>query len=178
MLEIADALSAVVAAQGPAYGLVAHSLGAAAISQALKNGLFARRMVFVATATDFQETVEQMEVLLGFGPRIRRRFQRRFTLRFGPMDSFEVVSTIDELAEERELPPLLVIHDKADRETAYQGSVRLAAVWPRAEVELTEGLGHNRVLRDEGVIESARSFVSSDRAPGGRPRVVQETMQG
>lgn len=175
MPELADAFSAVVAAQGPAYGVVAHSLGAAAISRVLKEGLSARRMVFLATATDFRQTLDQFQALLGFGPRIRQRFLRRFTRKFGPMEDFEMVPAIGELAEDRELPALLAIHDTADRETAYEGSVRLAAVWPGASVELTEGLGHNRVLWDQGVIESARSFLvgSADRA-----RAVQETMHG
>jgi pimeloyl-ACP methyl ester carboxylesterase len=177
MPELADAFEAVVAAQGPAYGVIAHSLGAAAISQALKRGLRAAKIVFLATATDFRPTLDLFQAYLGFGPRVRDRFLRRFARKFGPMEDFVVSSVIEKLTG---LPELLVIHDQGDRETPYEGSVRLAEVWPGARIELTEGLGHNRVLWDPAVVESARSFfaASKDRAPRDQVGTVQETMQG
>ncbi|GAA1613825.1 alpha/beta fold hydrolase [Kribbella sancticallisti] len=178
MPELADAFQAVVAAHGPAYGVVAHSLGTAAFSQALKNGFAARRVVFLAAATDFRHTLDLYQGFLGFGPRTREQFLRRFTRKFGPMENFEVVSVIDQLVEERELPALLAIHDRSDRETAADGSVRIAQVWPGAELELTDGLGHHRVLWDKAVVESARAFLSGERAPADGAREVQGTMRG
>ena len=189
--ELADAFQAVVAAYGPAYGVIAHSLGAAALAQALKDGFAARRVVFLATATDFREGLAQYEAYLGFGPRIRERFLRRFTRKFGPMERYAVVPVIDELVEERDLPALLVIHDRDDRETSSKGSVEVANVWPGAQIRLTDGLGHNGVLWNPSVVESARSFlavpassphvtplVSRKRPAADRARAVQETMQG
>jgi pimeloyl-ACP methyl ester carboxylesterase len=193
VLEFADAFQAVVAAHGPAYGVVAHSLGAAALAQALKNGFSAGRIVFLATATDFRDGLVQYQAYLGFGPRTRERFLRRFTRKFGPMEGFAVVSLVDQLAEERELPALLAIHDRSDRETAAEGSVKVAAVWPGAQVQLTDGLGHNRVLWDPSVVESTRAFLATDmpadlrgpapatsskRAAADRQGAVQETMHG
>jgi pimeloyl-ACP methyl ester carboxylesterase len=178
--ELADAFQAVVAAQGPAYGVIAHSLGAAAISLALKAGVTATKVVFLATATDFRPTLDLFQAYLAFGPRTRERFLRHFARKFGPMESFVMSSVIEELAGRRELPELLVIHDRGDPETPYEGSLRLAEVWPGGRIELTEGLGHNRVLWDQGVVESARSFLveSEERAPRDEAGTVQETMQG
>ncbi|HEU4947772.1 MAG TPA: alpha/beta fold hydrolase [Kribbella sp.] len=176
--ELADALLAVTAAQGPAYGVIAHSFGAAAVSQALLHGLSARRVVFLAAATDFRHMLDQFQATFGFGPRTRSRFLRRFTRRFGrTMDTFEVVSVIDEVLEERELPALLAIHDKGDRETPYQGTVALAAAWAGAAFELTEGLGHRRVLWEPAVVAAVRSYLAADRAPDDTGRVGRETMR-
>jgi len=162
LLELRDAFEAVVAAFGPAYGVVAHSLGAASVTLALKDGVSVRRVVFIATATDFRDWLAQFERHFGFGPRTRERFLRRFTARFGPLDDFAVVPLIDGLVEERELPPLLVIHDRSDRETPAEGSAKVAQVWPNAELQLTDGLGHNRILRDSTVVKSALTFLSAD----------------
>jgi pimeloyl-ACP methyl ester carboxylesterase len=167
--ELADAFEAVVAAYGPAYGVVAHSLGAAALAQALKNGFSARRMVFLAAATDFKDGLAQYEAYLGFGPRTRERFLRRFVRRFGPMERYAVVPVIDALAEERDLPALLAIHDRDDRETSAQGSVKVAGVWPGAQLRLTDGLGHNGVLWNPSVVESARAFLHVDAPPALKP---------
>ncbi|MEV6417234.1 alpha/beta fold hydrolase [Kribbella sp. NPDC051718] len=179
--ELSDAFEAVVAAYGPAYGVIAHSLGAAAVTLALRNGFGARRIVFLATATDFREGLAQYEAHLGFGPRIRAGFLRRFGRRFGPMESYTVPLIVDALAEERELPALLVIHDRSDRETSADGSAALVNVWPDAKLQLTDGLGHNRVLRDPTVVTNAVGFLvegSTERAVADRPEAAQETMQG
>ncbi|MEU4394014.1 alpha/beta fold hydrolase [Kribbella sp. NPDC023855] len=178
LLEMRDAFRAVVAAYGPAYGVVAHSMGATAVALALRDGFSARRMVFLATATDFRDGLAQYEAYFGFGPRTREQFLRRFTRRFGSLDSFAVAPLIDGLAEERELPQLLVFHDRSDRETSAEGSAKVVDVWPGARLELTDDLGHNRILRDPAVVTGATAFLSTDRAVGEPGKVVQETMHG
>ena len=167
LLELADALKAVVSSQGPAYGVVAHSLGAPATALAMRDGLAVERVVFVATATDFTEALDQMEAFLGFGPRIRAGFLRRFEARFGPMDSFRMDSVIPAVAALRPLPPLLLIHDRSDTETSYRGSVEIAARWPGARLETSEGLGHRRVLRNPDLVKKAVVFLA-ERAPADR----------
>ncbi|MFI5709333.1 alpha/beta fold hydrolase [Kribbella sp. NPDC051620] len=179
--ELSDAFEAVVAAYGPAYGVVAHSIGAAGVMLALRNGFTARRLVFLATATDFRDVLDQYETYFGFGRRTRKQFIRRFSRRFGPMESYAAIPIIDTLAEERELPALLAIHDRTDRETPADGSIALVNSWPDAKLHLTDGLGHNRVLRDPAVVAAATGFLtegSTERAVADRPDGAQETMQG
>lgn len=186
MPEFADALQAMIAAHGPAYGVVAHSFGAAATTLALAEGLSARRVVYLAAATDFADALGQFQRTLGFGPRIVAGFQRRFIRRIGrPMETFEAVRILDELVEERDLPALLAIHDRGDAETPYTGSERIARVWPGARLELTDGLGHNRILRDPLVVMSVVDFLSADQVllstdqvVTDEVRTVRETMHG
>ncbi|WP_433166916.1 alpha/beta fold hydrolase [Kribbella sp. CA-247076] len=173
LLELAAALEAVVAAQGPAYGVIAHSLGAPATALALRDGLAVERVVFISAATDFTEALDQLEAFLGFGPRIRAGFLRRFEARFGPMDSFRMEVLRSAIAGP--LPSLLLIHDRADRETSYQGSAELAARWPGARLETTEGLGHRRILRDPDLVKKAVEFLA-ERAPAERAPGRQERM--
>jgi pimeloyl-ACP methyl ester carboxylesterase len=176
--EMAEALRAVVAARGPAYGVIAHSLGAAATGQAMLHGLAARRVVFVAAATAFDHTLNEFQRMFGFGPRIRAAFERSFVRRFGrPMESFQLRRTVDELQEERELPPLLAIHDSGDRETPYQGSVAVVDAWPGARLELTEGLGHRKVLGDPSSVAAVVAFLSASQAISRGGRVGEGTMQ-
>jgi pimeloyl-ACP methyl ester carboxylesterase len=176
--ELTDAFQAVAAACGPAYGVIAHSLGAAAVTLGLRDGVSARKVVFLATATDFRDGLAQYQRHFGFGPRVRQGFLRRFTRKFGAMESYAVAPLIDGLVEERELPALLVVHDRSDRETSVEGSRKVVEVWPGAELHLTDGLGHNRILRDAAVVAAATTFLSTDRAAADQPTAVQETMQG
>jgi pimeloyl-ACP methyl ester carboxylesterase len=181
MPELGDALQAVIGAQGAAYGIVAHSLGGPAVIYALGRGLAVERLVFVSSPTDFTQTLDQFQQALGFGPRIRAGFLRRFARRFGPMEDFEAVSAVGRLLDDRDLPEhlpeLLLIHDKSDREITYEGSIAIAAVWPGAGIELTEGLGHRRVLADLEVVAAVRRHLV-DRAPGDEGELAQGTMRG
>lgn len=179
MPEFADALQAMISAHGPAYGVVAHSFGAAATTLALADGLKARRLVYLSAATDFADALAGYQRVFGFGPRIVARFQRRFIRRIGrPLETFEAVRIVEELVEERDLPALLAIHDRGDAETPYTGSERLARIWPDARLELTDGLGHNRILRDPLVVLSVTDFLSTDQVAGEGLRPVRETMRG
>jgi pimeloyl-ACP methyl ester carboxylesterase len=55
-------------------------------------------------------------------------------------------------------PPLLLVHDRDDVETPARGSQSLASAWPGADLLLTEGLGHRRVLWDPAVVERTVAF--------------------
>ena len=56
--------------------------------------------------------------------------------------------------------PLLIIHDRDDRETYWSEGNALAQAWPGARLITTEGLGHRKVLREPALIEEARRFVT------------------
>ena len=157
--EMSEALEAVVDAQGPAYGIIAHSLGAGAVSQAMRNGLNAQRLVFVSATKEFEHTIGLFERALGFGARTRAAIHRRFEARFGhPVAAYDLATVF---ARIRGLPPLLAIHDMSDHETPYQGSAALVADWPDSRLELTEGLGHRKILGDNTTISRAVSFLST-----------------
>ena len=55
--------------------------------------------------------------------------------------------------------PLLVVHDRDDRDTFWSEGAALVKAWPGARLMTTEGLGHRRILRDKGVIEDVTQFI-------------------
>jgi pimeloyl-ACP methyl ester carboxylesterase len=59
-------------------------------------------------------------------------------------------------------PPTLIFHDRRDKEVPYAEGVALAASWPTSEMISTEGLGHQRILRDPAVIDRAVEFVVAE----------------
>jgi pimeloyl-ACP methyl ester carboxylesterase len=148
LLEMADVLHAVVRRFGPAHAVVAHSIGAAATAHAMREGFEPGRLVFVAAANSFDDSVDVFARMLGFGPRIRRRLLGRFLRRIGvPIQHFDVSGIgADLLATEGTLPPLLAIHDRDDHETPHSGSVTITEGWPDAVMRSTDGLGHRQVL--------------------------------
>ncbi|MBB5864477.1 alpha/beta hydrolase [Xanthomonas sp. 3058] len=60
--------------------------------------------------------------------------------------------------------PALIIHDRRDRETPWEEGARFAALWPKAQLVTTEGLGHNRMVDHASVIEAALRFIGPAQA--------------
>jgi len=55
--------------------------------------------------------------------------------------------------------PLLVIHDRDDREVGWGDGAAIAQSWPRAELVTTTGLGHHRIVSDPAVIRQVVTFL-------------------
>jgi pimeloyl-ACP methyl ester carboxylesterase len=162
ILELADALAAVVAANGPAYAIIAHSLGATATAYALDHGLETGRLAFVSPMADPLPYTRAFAGRLGFGERTRARLVARIEGRVGTsMAAFAVPA----MASRVETPPLLLVHDRQDTETSWSDSAAIARSWPGARLVSTTGLGHRRILRDPAVVAAVAGFVAAASAP-------------
>jgi pimeloyl-ACP methyl ester carboxylesterase len=154
--EMIDAVVAAVRTAGPVAGVVAHSVGAAAVTGALARGSLVERAVFLAPPAEPGAYLALAGAWLGLPPaiaeRARRRIERRFSVR------------MDDLAPLAQAPrmttPLVVVHDHEDHEVPWRDGRRLAAAWPGARLVSTRGLGHRRPLRDPTVIGTAVEFLS------------------
>jgi len=54
----------------------------------------------------------------------------------------------------------LVIHDRDDHMMPWTHGAKVAESWPGAQLMLTDGLGHGRILRDERVTRAAADFIA------------------
>jgi pimeloyl-ACP methyl ester carboxylesterase len=97
---------------------------------------------------------------LGLSDAAMRRFrestERQFQFRWEDLD-------VPAMASRMETPPLLVVHDREDRETAWQDGAEIAGSWPNARLETTSGLGHVRILRDPEVVGQIVEFIGASR---------------
>ena len=163
VMEIFAALEAVAAVHGPARGLIGHSLGSAVVAGVVHAGLAADRLVLVAPSSDFVDSTREFGRILGFGERTRSRMQRAMEDFCGrEFASFD----LGPLGADGAMPATLVVHDRRDKETPYGVGERLADDWPTASLHATDGLGHQRILADPGVVAVAVRHVS-DLVPAG-----------
>lgn len=163
VVECAEALSAVVAAHGPARAVVAHSLGAKAAALAAARGAAIDRMVFLAPMGDFAPYLDLFADRHGFGPRIRAGLQHRLDRRLGtPLVNTDICRIAGNLEDPL---PLLLIHDPDDPDSPHETSERIAEVWPGATLFTTRGLGrlaHYRILRHRPAIDAGLRFIDQD----------------
>jgi pimeloyl-ACP methyl ester carboxylesterase len=159
MPEFADAIRH-VAARFRARAAIAHSLGGAAISLALHRGLTLESVVLIAPPRTPAAFLDAFCSSLGLRAETREALRLRIERRVG--------LRMSELAVPRFAAglrtPALVFHDRADAEVPWEDGAAIAAAWPGARLESTEGLGHRRILRVPAVVSEAASFVI-DRLP-------------
>ncbi len=144
------------------HGLVAHSLGGAAVASALRRSLTRRnlntptpRVVLIAPPASLIRYSRLFARYIGIPERIRRAMQWRFEQRYGvAWDEFELPQSVASIRA-----PALFIHDRDDRETRFEGGVALAKTWPDARLHVTSGLGHRRILRSSEVIQCTIDFL-------------------
>ena len=157
LAEMAEALRAVVETHGKPAGIVGHSLGCAAVAVAVQDGLDSPKLGFVAPTVEPISHTRDMARALGFSERTRVGLLRRLESMVGrPMADFDLLA----MPERAALPPTLVVHDRDDREISYDEAERLVASWPQADLVSTDGLGHQRILRDADVVALVAMFVA------------------
>ncbi len=153
--QFSRALRAVADAIGPVYGLVGHSLGGAAVSLAMGNGLRADRAVLLAPPADVilfsHAFAEHLRIPLRAHDTMRRNLENRLQIRWEELHVPTLAS--------RMTAPALIVHDRDDPDVPYAHGEEIARAWPGAEFLATSGLGHRSLLRDPQVIRRTLAFL-------------------
>lgn len=144
---------------GPIEALVAHSMGGAASTLAAHRGLKVRRAVFLAPSCDPAGYVQRFGAVVRLSPEILAGMKLGLERRFGiPWKDFDVLAAARTMTS-----PLLVVHDREDRDVPWTDGEAIATAWPEAKLVITEGLGHRRIVHDPSVISDAVAFLSESR---------------
>jgi len=148
--EMRRSLEAVVRHFGPAFGVVAHSLGCATACAAIVDGtLSAERLVLVSPSPDMDQLLASFGEALHLAPRAQAALGPVVEdYSHGSLAGFDVAT----LGASGRLPEGLVVHDRLDREVRYETTQRIVGSWAGAHLMTTSGLGHHRILKDPDVV--------------------------
>jgi pimeloyl-ACP methyl ester carboxylesterase len=155
--ELASCIRQVADELGGVYGVVAHSMGGAATTLALSDGLQVERAVFISPPADPRAFLHTFSEALSITDEVRTRLKERVERHIG----ISIQSMRADLLASSMRIPLLVVHDRNDKEVPVQGGQSIANSWPNAELILTEGFGHQRILRAEPVTNVAVHFIDA-----------------
>lgn len=159
--DFANTVAAVARHYGDPEGVVAHSLGGAAVALALDDGWTTKRVVLIAAAADVQGATRRFSRFVRLSERLRPKLHDALAERTGVL--------IDDLHIARHAPkrtqPVLVVHDRDDPEVPVEEAAMYMKLWPGARLLETRGLGHRMVVDDKAVKEAALAFLSVPKAP-------------
>lgn len=154
VVAFGQTLKAAVAHFGPAAGLVAHSLGALGGIMALADGVPISRMAFLAPGSSLEEATRRFRDIVELPEPTLLLLKEQMVAHFGvPWDHY---------ALERLKPrvPLWVVHDRSDPDVPLAETEELMKHWEGAQLKVTEGLGHFRVLRNPEVVAGVVAFLT------------------
>lgn len=140
---------------GPFELVIGHSLGGMTTMNALRNGLKAKKAVILGSGDVVKDVVDDFVKQIELKPIISKKIQERFEAQFNQtMESYTV-----HLAAEQIDIPLLIMHDEDDLDVNVRAAYAIKKHSKNAEIMITSGLGHRKILGDKKIIERIKAFI-------------------
>lgn len=150
------ALRTLAAAVGEVHAVIGHSMGSAAALWAFAHGLRVKRSVHLAGPSSLTPMVKGLARAHGLGPSDAAAFA-------GWVEGFigAPIGSVDlERLQHGLRHPGFIVHDPEDRTVPIAASEALHTAWAGSRFERVAGLGHRRILLDNGVIARSIAFVA------------------
>jgi pimeloyl-ACP methyl ester carboxylesterase len=152
------AVERTLARLAPVHAVVGHSLGAAMSLYSVAHTGGASRLALISAPSSLKRELNRFAAAVGLSERGTAAFIASVEAHVGrPATDFDV----RRIAGKVDLP-LLLVHDQNDRQVPVLESARNAHALPNAELMVTRGLGHNRLLADPVVVRAVVDFVAQE----------------
>ncbi|GGX40116.1 alpha/beta hydrolase family protein [Saccharospirillum salsuginis] len=165
LYEFVQVLLAIQDQLGRPAGVIAHSIGCQTVVQALEQGLQPGYLALVSPGLNIEAMVDRFSGFIGLSDRVKRAFKHELTaysIEIAETWLGEPVAIWDRLnhdfARQVLTPNGLLVADREDEEVDWADFELTAGYWTGAETHFTRGLGHYRVLKDDGVVEKIARF--------------------
>ena len=162
LFEVSEIIKLIYEKFEPVRAIIGHSFGGMALTNAIhRNDLNVSRVVVIASPFSMNYIIESFRKIMNINSKVTELMVERIQERFLKERNLDVFSlSLESFASSFELP-ILVIHDREDREVAYEQGKKYAENFPNAVLITTTGLGHRRILRDAGIINKLNKFITS-----------------
>lgn len=155
LFEFIDAIEIMVSQFGQFPFAIGHSLGGMAIFNALERNLNAQKIVTIGSPANIRNVVfdfcDRLEVSHQIGERIIAKIEDRYRMNSD--------NTSTDFLAGKFNPPGLIIHDVDDLDIDISNAEALKEKWPDANLVITEGKGHRKILMDIKVIDTIVGFL-------------------
>ena len=155
--EFVDAISEVYAHHGPFDHIIGHSIGAIAVLNCPRFGLKFKKIVSISIpATTVRNLFQSFTEMFGlsvekYADLLIDRASKKFN---ADPNSFDPCIVSEDLDSE-----VLIIHCQDDEDADVRESIQFNTMVEGSELYIASGLGHRRILRDEGVVSRVVDFL-------------------
>jgi pimeloyl-ACP methyl ester carboxylesterase len=153
--QFVRALGYAAARLGRVEALVGHSMGGSAACIAAAHGLAVNRLALISSPTSVVQVTHDYANAFGLSESTRAGMVHKLESREGMV--FERMAA--RFTAPRINVPTLVVHDQDDTTVAHADAQLLSQQLPNARLMSTRGLGHRRLLKDAGVLQTVVEFL-------------------
>ncbi len=154
MLDFVDAIEESYHRFGEFEMAIGHSLGGMALFNALSRNIWFEKLVTIGSPANIKGVVGDFTEKLDLDDKVRdyilKYIENRYQLSTDQASSDHLCQIFR--------PEGLIVHDLHDQDVGVENARLMHKKWRGSKYLETEGLGHRRVLRDQGVLESIYDF--------------------
>lgn len=141
---------------GPFEFAIGHSLGAMAVLNSIKRGLKVKKAVTIGAGDIIEDIMNSFTKSLGMEVATGKLMIKLFEKKFG-----ETINSYSAYIAAQEVKiAVLVVHDEDDADVPVNAAHHIAKHLEKAEVMITKGLGHRKILGDSKVIKKIIEFLN------------------
>ena len=156
MIEFIAAILAIDKQFGPFEFAIGHSLGGMSVLNAMKQNFKVKKAITLGSGDIIQDIIDdficKLKLKPEFGIRLRDYFETKYGGKMGDYSAYKAAEVTN--------IPILIIHDKDDNDVAVAAAYNIHKHLKHAEIMITEGLGHRKILGDDAVIQKIIEFIS------------------
>lgn len=135
--------------------VIGHSMGGAATAHTVAHGTDISKIVMISSPSSTPDIIEdfarQINIAQTSGDKIRRALERKFNKSIDTTSAEEIVKKLTIKG--------LVVHDQDDPDVPVSCAYDIVAAWPLAKLQLTEGMGHRKLLYDKKLIADIYDYL-------------------
>lgn len=155
MTEFITAILQLEQQYGPFEYAIGHSLGAMAVLNAIKRGLKVKKAVIIGSGDIVKHIMDDFSRKLGMniatGELIIKMFEKKFDETIKSYSAYIAAKDVN--------VPVLIFHDENDEDVPVSAAHHIYKHLPDAQIVITQGLGHRKILGDKTVIKQITDFL-------------------
>ena len=158
IFQISDVLAKITTVYGKPAAIIAHSFGClVSLYSVAHQQLVLEKLVCISAPSSAVYLVDGFARHLQVSSKVKTAFIQQVEKDFGG-NLWQRISASENIQSASF--PVLIVHDKEDMDVAWQHAQQLAESGGKhAQLYITEGLGHRRILRDDTVIKRIVDFI-------------------
>lgn len=155
MLDFVDALEECDKRFGPFYGAIGHSLGGMALFNNLNRRAQYQKLAIIGSPANISGVVYDFCEKVGFSDKVHAGILQYIKDRY-QLDPADASS--DVLCQRHRVEGLIA-HDEDDYDVSFDSAERMHEKWRGSKLIRTRGLGHRKILLDDGVLSEVYDFL-------------------
>lgn len=157
LVHFKEAIGKLIHIVGKPYAIIGHSMGAGASTYFLmEEEVKIERLVLLAVPIISKRFFDYVFDLMKIPLRLRKALYVSMEEKFGKKIEYY---NLTERKEPIKADKIFVVYDKQDEDVPASEVEQFLATRPAVKSMLTDGIGHNRIMKDKAVIEEVVEFL-------------------